>query len=81
MRVATPVKCKYIWESGEFWLKPSLRFTKRQWEFMQEVMAAMRDSAQDQNISDSKCIEFAMAEWAASYGISPGAGDGFFAGL
>ena len=64
-----------VWKKGILWIMPRLAFKDETWNFIQECMDTIRYVAQDETISDSKCIEFMAAEFAASYGIETKEGD------
>lgn len=61
---------KYITdENDEIWVKPDFRFNPSQWGFIQRCMNEVRRVAEDETISDSKAIEFMVADFAAGNGL------------
>lgn len=62
-------------EDGEVWVIPKLQFKEDQWDLIIACINTVKQQAEDDTLTDSKCIEFMAAEYAASYGVESAESD------
>lgn len=69
MRYYQPPKHNYVVRPNlektgyETWVFPRLAFKKETWDLIAFAMKKVREYAEDENISDSRCIELIAAEF------------------